>query len=109
MARICSIIFLATAWFWVSCVSYPRIPASGEVAGKPIITTVDSSLAKRYLKSDLGGRGQNHRLGNQTARIDERYRAAALDRQTLKAISNKTSPDFAALFLVKQLLSNPRN
>jgi hypothetical protein len=109
MACICSTIFWATACFWVSCTSYPKIPASGEVAGKPILTTVDSNLAKRYLESDLGGPGQNPRLGNQTARIDEQYRAAALNRQTLNAISQKTSPDFAALFLIKQLLSNPRN
>jgi hypothetical protein len=64
---------------------------------------------KQYLEIDLGGPGQNPRLGNQTARIDEQYRAAALNRQTLNAISQKTSPDFAALFLIKQLLSNPRN
>ncbi len=109
MARICSTIFWATACFLVSCTSYPRIPVSGEVAGKPILTTVDSNLAKQYLESDLGGPSQNPRLGNQTARTDEQYRAAALNRQTLNAISQKTSPDFAALFLIKQLLSNPRN
>src|SRR6201987_22838 len=109
MARICSIIFWATPWFWVSCTSYPRIKASGEVAGNPIITAVDSNLAKQYLEPGLGGRGQNPRLGNQPAKIDERYRAAALNRQTLKRVSQKTSPDFAALFLIKRLLSNPRN
>ena len=109
MTRICSIIFWATAWFWVSCTSYPRIPASGEVAGKPILTTVDSNLAKQYLETGLGGRGQNPRLDNRTAKIDEPYRAAALNRQTLKRVSQKTSPDFAALFLIKRLLSNPRN
>jgi hypothetical protein len=109
MARICSIILWATAWFWVSCTSYPRIPAAGEVAGKPIITSVDSNLAKHYLETGLVSRGQDPELHNQTAEIDERYRAAGLNRQTLKAISQKTSPDFAALFLIKQLLSNPRN
>src|ERR1700739_2499344 len=109
MARICSIIFWATAWFWVSCTLYPSIPVSGEVAGRPIVTTVDSNLAKQYLETGLGGRGQNSRLRNQIAKIDGRYRAADLNRQTLKAISQKTSPDFAALFLIKQLLSNPRN
>jgi hypothetical protein len=109
MARICSITFWATAWFWVSCTSYPSIPVSGEVAGRPIVTTVDSNLAKHYLETGLDGRGQNSRLRNQIAKIDGRYRAADLNRQTLKAISQKTSPDFAALFLIKQLLSNPRN
>ncbi len=109
MTRICSIILWATTWFWVSCTSYPRIPAGGEVAGKPIITTVDSNLAKYYLENALGGGGENPGLNNQIAGIDERYRTAALNRQTLKTISRNTSPDFAALFLIKQLLSNPRN
>jgi hypothetical protein len=109
MARICSIIIWATAWFWVSCSSYPRIPAAGRVAGKSIVTTVDSNLAKQYLETGLGGRGQKPGLTSQIAKINERYGAAALNRQTLKAISQKSSSDFAALFLTEQLLSDPRN
>lgn len=109
MARICSIIFWATAWLWVSCTSYPRIPASGEIAGKPMVTTVDSNLAKYYLENALGGGTKNPEFNHRIAGIDERYRTAVLNRQTLKMISQNTSPDFAALFLIKQLLSNPRN
>jgi hypothetical protein len=108
-ARICSIVLWATTWFWVSCASYPRIPTSGEVAGKPVITTVDSNLAKQYLETGLLSRGRNPWLDHQAAEIDERYRAAVLNRQTLNAISQNSSPDFAALFLIKQLLSNPTN
>jgi hypothetical protein len=107
-ARISSIILWVTAWFWASCASYPKIPVAADLAGKPMITTVDSNLAKYCLENSLHG-GKNRRLDYQIARIDERYRAAPLDRQTLKAISQNTSPDFAALFLVEQLLSNPRN
>jgi hypothetical protein len=109
MARICSIIFWATAWLWVSCTSYPRIPVSGEIAGKPMVTTVDSNLAKYYLENALGGGKKNPGFNHQIAGIDERYRTAVLNRQMLKMISQSTSPDFAALFLIKQLLSNPRN
>jgi len=108
-ARICSAILWVTAWFWASCTSYPRIPATGDLAGKPLITTVDSDLAKYYLENSLHAGGKNRRLDHQIARIDGSYRAAPLDRQTLKAISHNASPDFAALFLIKQLLSNPRN
>jgi len=97
------------AWFWASCTSYPRIPASGGPPGRPLITTVDSNLAKYALENPLDGSRTNPGLDNQIAGIDERYRAAPLDRQTLKAISHNSSPDFAALFLIKQLLSNPRN
>jgi hypothetical protein len=98
-----------TAWFWVSCSSYPRIPVAGDLAGKPIITTVDSNLAKYYWENSLDDSGNNPGLDNRIARIEEHYRAAPLDRQTLNAISHNASPDFAALFLIKQLLSNPRN
>ena len=108
-ARTCSAILWVTAWFWASCTSYPRIPATGDLAGKPLITTVDSSLAKYYLENSLDGSGKDPGLDNQIAGIDERYQAAPLDRQTLKAISRTASPDFAALFLIKQLLSNSRN
>src|ERR1700751_787816 len=79
MTRICGIIFWATAWFWVSCTSYPRIPASGVVAGNPIITAVDSNLAKQYLETGLGGRGQNPKLGNQNSKIDARNQTAIVE------------------------------
>ncbi len=108
-ARICSAILWVTAWSWASCTSYQRIPAAGALADKPIITTVDSKLAKYYLENSLDGSRNSPGLNNQIAGIDERYRAAPLDRQTLKAISQTASPDFATLFLIKQLLSNPRN
>ena len=61
-----------------------------------MITTVDSNLAKYYLENSLHAGGKNRRLDHQIARIDERYRAAPLDRQTLKAISQTVSPDFAS-------------
>jgi hypothetical protein len=108
-ARIFSIILWVTAWSWASCTSYPRIPAAGDLAGKPIITTVDSKLTKYYLENSLDGSRNNPGLTNQIAGISECYGAAPLDRQTLKSISQHASPDFAALFLVKQLLSNARN
>jgi hypothetical protein len=108
-ARICSAILWVTEWLWASCTSYPRIPAAGDLAGKPMITTVDSNLAKYALENPLDGTRKDPGLDHQIAGIDERYRAAPLDRQTLKAISHNASPDFAALFLIKQLLSNPRN
>ncbi len=108
-ARICSAILWVTALSSVYCAAYPKIPVAADLAGKPMITTVDSNLAKYYLDNSLHAGGKNRRLDHQIARIDERYGAAPLDRQTLKAISHTASPDFAALFLIKQLLSNPRN
>jgi hypothetical protein len=84
-ARICSAILWVTAWFWASCTSYQRIPVAADLAGKPMITTVDSNLAKYDLENSLDGSRKDPGLDNQIAGIDERYRAAPLDRQTLKA------------------------
>ncbi|MBV8815861.1 MAG: hypothetical protein JO271_15330 [Verrucomicrobia bacterium] len=107
--RVYSAILCVMALGWISCASYPRIPAAGDLAGKPITTTVDSSLAEYYLENSLEGDGNDPILNHQIAGIDDRYRGASLDRQTFKAISQTASPDFAALFLIKKLLSNPRN
>ena len=87
-------------WF-VSCVAYPRIPVNGQLAGKQVSTTVDSAAAKDYLQS-LQAR-------NQSAGIEQRYRSYRLDWQNLRMVSREVSPDFAALFLVKRLLSNRTN
>jgi hypothetical protein len=92
---------LCTGMWFVSCASYPRIPVSGRLAGKPISTTVDSAQAKDYL--------QNLQSSNQSAGIDQSYRSYRLDWQNLRMISRQVSPDFAALFLVKRLLSNRTN
>jgi len=92
---------LFTGMWFVSCASYPRIPVNGQLAGKPVSTTVDSVAAKDYL--------QNPQPSNKIAGIDQRYRAYALDWQSLRMISHQVSPDFAALFLVKRLLSCRKN
>jgi hypothetical protein len=108
-ARTRSAILWVTALSSVSCASYPKIPVAADLAGKPMVTTVDSNLARYYLENSLDSSRKDPGLDNQIAGIDERYRATPLDRQTLKAISHNASPDFATLFLIKQLLSNPRN
>jgi hypothetical protein len=88
------------AWF-ASCVSYPRIPVNSQLAGKLVSTTVDSVVAKDYLL--------NPQPSDQSTAIDQPYRAYRLDWQSLRIISHQVSPDFAALFLVKRLLSNRKN
>jgi hypothetical protein len=93
-------LLLTGTWF-VSCASYPRIPVNGQLAGKPVSTTVDSAVAKDYLQS-LQPR-------NQSAGIEQRYGSYRLDWQKLRMISHQVSPDFAALFLVKRLLSDRTN
>jgi len=92
---------LVTGMWLVSCASYPRIPVNRELAGKPVSTTVDSVAAKDYL--------QNPQSSNQRAGIDRRYRSYRLDWESLRMISHQVSPDFAALLLVKQLLSDRKN
>jgi hypothetical protein len=92
---------LFTGTWFVSCASYPRIPVSGLLAGQPISTNVDSAAAKDYL--------QSLQKSDQSAGIEPRYRSYRLDWQDLRMISHQVSPDFAALFLVKRLLSNRTN
>jgi hypothetical protein len=92
---------LFTGTWFVSCASHPRIPVNGQLAGKPVSTTVDSAAAKDYL--------QSLQPSNQSAGIEQRYRSYRLDWQKLRMISHHVSPDFAALFLVKRLLSNRTN
>lgn len=92
---------LCTGIWFVSCVAYPRIPVNGQLAGKAVSTSVDSAAARDYL--------QSHQPSNQSVGIEQRYRSYRLDWQNLRMISREVSPDFAALFLVKRLLSNRMN
>jgi len=71
-----------------------------------MITTVDSNLAKYDLENSLDSSRKEPGLEHQIAGIHERYRAAPLDRQTLKAISHNASPDFGACALNSEASRN---
>ena len=89
-----------TIWF-VSCASYPRIPVNGQLAGKPVSTTVDSTAAKDYM--------ENLQPTDRVAEIERRYQSCRLDWRNLRTLSHQVSLDFATLFLIKRLLSSRTN
>ncbi len=103
VARLAATSFLLGALFGCS-VSFPRLPASGEIAGTHIDTTVDSEFARDYL--------QNFGDEAKAAPFDRVCRAAltaATAREDLKRLSQDYSPDAATLCLARVLLDNPKN
>jgi len=87
----------------------PRIPARGELAGQLINTTVDSEVAKYYLEQYLQDRRNNPDLDliiNQAHMGDS---GAIPSRDYLKYLSQRFSPDFAALYLAKKILEDSAN
>jgi len=85
--------------------SSTTVRASGAIGARAMETDVDSELARRYLA--LHGAQPS---GDPT--IDDvraRYDAMPLDRESLRALSHETSPDFATLYFCERVLSDPRN
>jgi hypothetical protein len=88
---------------------YPKIPVSGTVACKPVVTTVDSTLAKAYFDGSFSGAADRGAVNEKIAGIERRFDALPLDSLTLRELSAETSPDFATLFFIKRSLSDETN
>ena len=74
-----------------------RFATAGEVGGDTIATEVDSQIARYFLENYLQGKRTNPRFD---ARIDSILQEAArrtLTNESLKAIAERTSPDFGAM------------
>lgn len=91
------------------CGSIPRIPASAEVFGKRIDTTVDSEAARYFLENYLAGKNDNSALDWKFRDLDRRHGKVIPTRETLRAISDEFSVDVAALFLADRLLGDACN
>ncbi len=90
--------------------SMPRITVTGELAGQRINTTVDSELAKYYLEHYVPNKKTNPELDSLLDQIHQNTDSASLPaREYLKHLANAYSVDFAALYLVRQLLENKAN
>jgi hypothetical protein len=92
-----------------ACFSYPKIPGVGFLANKPISTTVDSQLAKYYLKASSTHIFPNASVNERIADVERRFEARSLDWLTLREISEETSPDFATTFFINHSLSDRYN
>jgi hypothetical protein len=81
--------------------STTTVRASGAIGARAMETDVDSEIARRYLARPSGD-----------PTIDDvraRYDAMPLDRESLRALSHETSPDFATIYFCERVLSDPRN
>ncbi len=91
------------------CAAIPRINATGEVAGQPIATAVDSALARYYLEHYLHGESADAEL---TAAIDDvlhEHPADPYDYRALMRLTRASSADFATLYFVDRLYASPAN
>jgi hypothetical protein len=89
------------------CASYPRVPVSGYLAGKPIATTVDGKLARDYFVGSLPG--NDRKIEQRIAALQQNFQARPLTPSLLQVLSKQTSPDFATLFFIEQSLANKVN
>jgi hypothetical protein len=106
---VCRIAALALILPVGACFSYPKIPAVGYLANKPISTTVDSQLAKYYLEASSTHIFPNANANQRIAEVERRFEGRALDWLTLREISKETSPDFATTFFINHSLSDRDN
>ncbi len=103
---------LATALLFLllaSCGSYPSIPVSGYLADKPIVTTVDTNLARYFLAGAAQGSVPDPRFEQRVVAIQRTFQARPLTSSLLQELSRQTSPDFATLFFIKQCMANQVN
>jgi hypothetical protein len=91
----------------VSCVSDPRLPVNGYLAGKRVSTTVDSGIAQYYFGNSSPGTAPDWH--GRIADIERRFSGRALGWLDLEDLAHETSPDFATLLFIREILSNPIN
>jgi hypothetical protein len=92
-----------------ACASYPTIPVTGQLANTPISTTVDSELAKYYLEALSGHSPGSANIAKRITSAERHFRERSLDWQTLRELSDETSPDFATIFFINRCLSDHTN
>lgn len=94
----------------MSCAgNIPQIPAQGEIAGRPIRTTVDSDIAKYFLEHYLKGERSRPELDTVIEAIRRDVGNSVPSRSFLKFITESYSTDFAALILWQSLLRHSEN
>jgi hypothetical protein len=97
-------------WLLNGCGSaIPRIPASGELNGQKIETTVDSESARYYLEYYLSDQRSDSQLDSLLDEIHRQNEGRRFDREFLRALSEKFSVDFASLYLAKYILEDETN
>lgn len=84
-------------------------PVQGELVGQQINTTVDSQIARYYFESLLKSNKSDPKFDDRIEGILKEQQEQVLSRESLKRLSEKTSVDFASLYLAKKLLEDESN
>ena len=91
-----------------SCFGVPQYPAEGRLEwGQEIKTTVDSEIARYYLEKYLQGVRSNPDYDQAIKNAHEIGDGRPLDSDNLQRLSERFSPDFAALYFVNRANQNP--
>lgn len=94
---------LALAAALAGCGHFPSLPVRGEIAGRTADTTVDSETARYYLAHYLRGERRRPALDAAFDALHADTDTAPPDSARLKALSDRYSPDFAALYFLARL------
>ncbi len=86
-----------------SCSRLPEYGVEGSLAGQEIKTTVDSEAAKYYVEKYLRNDRTNPQLDRVIDSAREAWDKQPLDKDSLRSLSERFSPDFATLYFVNRL------
>lgn len=103
-----TLLALFSLWFW-ACATIPKFQAHGRLADQPLSTTVDSEIAKYYLEHYLHNDRIRPEYDGKIGKALAVWDQAPLDRDTLQALTEQFSPDFATLYFVSRIYHDPVN
>ena len=91
------------------CASIAKYPVQGTLADQAITTTIDSELSKYYLEHYLRNDRINPAYDQEIDRALAIWNQRPLDSDSLRALTQDFSPDFATLYFVSRIYQDPRN
>jgi hypothetical protein len=100
---------LAALLFTACAAPLPRHPVDAEIGYATLNTTVDSTLAARYLARFRSAFRPKASPDTQIDGIHARYDVRALHNDMLRSLAEETSPDFAATYFMRRILAEPRH
>jgi len=103
------ILFLFILFLFAGCTSLPKVSVQSEYLNEPINTTVDSEIARYYLKHYLKGKRNNPNFDKKIDRLYESQQEQLPSRSELKSIALEFSHDFAALFFAEHIMLENQN
>ncbi len=87
----------------------PAIPACGQLAGRPVRTTVDSEYAREYLDQLPQRETSDPSFGRELEAVRRGLETDGMDGALLQHLSKRYSPDFATLVFAEYTSTQPAN